>query len=52
MKGIKLITGEKSKIKEEASDAYKDIEKVIRIVVECGCAKSVARIFPLVVLKG
>jgi len=52
MKGIKLITGDKRKIKEEAPDAYKDIEEVVRIVVECGWAKIVARMIPLAVLKG
>jgi tRNA-splicing ligase RtcB len=52
MAGIKLITGNKGKIKEEAPDAYKDIEEVVRIVVECGWAKAVARMVPLAVLKG
>jgi tRNA-splicing ligase RtcB len=52
MKGIKLIAGDKRKIKEEAPDAYKDIEEVVRIVVECGWAKPVARMVPLAVLKG
>jgi len=52
MKGIKLITGDKHRIKEEAPDAYKDIEEVVRIVVECGWAKAVARMVPLAVLKG
>lgn len=52
MKGIKLITGNKNKIKEEAPGAYKDIEEVVRIVIECGWAKAVARMIPLAVLKG
>ena len=52
MKGIKLITGNRHKIKEEAPDAYKDIDEVVRIVVECGWAKAVARMVPLAVLKG
>jgi tRNA-splicing ligase RtcB (3'-phosphate/5'-hydroxy nucleic acid ligase) len=52
MKGIKLITSDKSRIKEEAPDAYKDIEEVIRIVVACGWAKPIARMVPLAVLKG
>jgi tRNA-splicing ligase RtcB len=52
MKGIKLIAGNKSKIKEEAPGAYKDIEEVVRIVIECGWAKAVARMVPLAVLKG
>ncbi|MFC1781186.1 RtcB family protein [Planctomycetota bacterium] len=52
MKGIKLIAGNRSRVKEEAPDAYKDIEEVIRIVVECGWARAVARMVPLAVLKG
>lgn len=52
MEGIKLITGDRRRIKEEAPAAYKDIEEVVRIVVECGWAKPVARMLPLAVLKG
>jgi tRNA-splicing ligase RtcB len=52
MKGIKLITANKSKVKEEAPGAYKDIEEVVRIVAECGWAKKVAKMTPLAVLKG
>jgi len=52
MQGIKLITADKRKIKEEAPDAYKDIEEVVRIVTECGWADPVARMMPLAVLKG
>ena len=52
MQGIKLITSDKRRIKEEAPDAYKDIEEVVRIVIECGWANAVARMLPLAVLKG
>jgi len=52
MEGIKLITGNRRRIKEEAPDAYKNIEEVVRIVIECGWAKAVARMVPLAVLKG
>jgi tRNA-splicing ligase RtcB len=52
MEGIKLIAGDRRKIKEEAPGAYKDIDEVVRIVVECGWAKPVARMVPLAVLKG
>ena len=52
MHGIKLITSDKRKIKEEAPAAYKDIDEVVRIVVQCGWAKPVARMLPLAVLKG
>ena len=52
MKGIKLIAGDSRRIKEEAPGAYKDIEEVVRIVIECRWAKAVARMLPLAVLKG
>lgn len=52
MEGVKLIAVDRRKIKEEAPGAYKDIDEVVRIVVECGWAKAVARMVPLAVLKG
>ncbi len=52
MQGIKLITSDKRRIKEEAPDAYKNIDEVVRIVTECGWARAVARMVPLAVLKG
>jgi tRNA-splicing ligase RtcB len=52
MAGIKLITGDKRRIKEEAPAAYKDIDEVVRIVSRCGWARPVARMTPLAVLKG
>jgi tRNA-splicing ligase RtcB len=52
MEGIKLITSDRRRIKEEAPDAYKDIEEVVRIVIGCGWAKGVAQMVPLAVLKG
>jgi tRNA-splicing ligase RtcB len=52
MQGVKLIAADKHRIKEEAPDAYKDIDEVVRIVIECGWAKAVARMVPLAVLKG
>jgi tRNA-splicing ligase RtcB len=52
MRGIKLIAADKRRIKEEAPDAYKDIDEVVRIVTACGWARPVARMVPLAVLKG
>ncbi|MFC1793888.1 RtcB family protein [Planctomycetota bacterium] len=52
MIGVTLIASDRRKIKEEAPGAYKDIDEVVRIVVECGWAKAVARMVPLAVLKG
>ncbi len=40
MAGVKLITADKRRIKEEAPAAYKDIDEVVRIVSECGWAKN------------
>lgn len=52
MKGIRLIAGDRHRVKEEAPDAYKDIEEIIRIIIGCRWAKAVARMAPLAVLKG
>ncbi|GAG32987.1 unnamed protein product, partial [marine sediment metagenome] len=47
-----LICENRHRIKEEAPQAYKDIEVVIDTVVEAGLARRVARMVPLAVLKG
>jgi len=52
MEGIVLICEDKHHIKEEAPDAYKDIDVVIDIVVKSGLAKAIAKMKPLAVLKG
>lgn len=52
MRGIYLVCEDRFTIKEEAPDAYKDIDEVIRIVVGAGLAKLVAKMVPLAVLKG
>jgi tRNA-splicing ligase RtcB len=52
MKGIYLICEDRHTIKEEAPDAYKDIDEVIRVVVGAGLGKLVARMVPMAVLKG
>jgi len=52
MQGIKLIAGDRALAKEEAPQAYKDIDVVVDIVAEAGLAKPVARMRPLAVLKG
>jgi tRNA-splicing ligase RtcB len=52
MRGIYLICEDRFSIKEEAPDAYKDIDEVIRVVVGAGLATLVARMVPLAVLKG
>ncbi len=52
MRGIYLVCADKAAAKEEAPDAYKDIDVVIDIVVGAGLAKPVAKMRPLAVLKG
>ncbi|MBN1919386.1 MAG: RtcB family protein, partial [Verrucomicrobia bacterium] len=52
MRGIHLICEDKRSIKEEAPQAYKNIDKVIRTVADAGLARIVARLRPLAVLKG
>ncbi len=52
MQGILLICGNKSRIKEEAPQAYKDIDAVIETVTGAGLAIPVAKMRPIAVLKG
>jgi len=52
MRGIFLIAEDRRSAKEEAPQAYKDIDEVVRVVVAAGLAKVVARLLPLAVLKG
>jgi len=51
-KGIEVKTGSWKSLAEEAPEAYKDIEEVVRVVDELGISKKVARLKPLVVIKG
>ncbi len=52
MKGIILHAENMKSIKEEAPQAYKNIDEVIEVVTGAGLAKKVARVKPLAVLKG
>lgn len=52
MKGITVICEDPKSIKEEAPQAYKDIDAVIDCVVGAQLARPVARMRPLAVLKG
>jgi tRNA-splicing ligase RtcB len=52
MRGITLIAEDPRSAKEEAPQAYKDIDEVVRVVVAAGLARVVARLVPLAVLKG
>lgn len=52
MEGITLICENRHTIKEEAPQAYKDIDEVIRVVEGANLAAVVAKMRPLAVLKG
>lgn len=52
MEGVTLICEDRRSIKEEAPQAYKDIDLVIAAVVGAGLARVVAVMRPLAVLKG
>ena len=52
MRGVHLICANKRSIKEEAPQAYKDIDEVIRAVVGANLAVAAVRLRPIAVLKG
>ena len=51
-KGIEVKSGSFKSLAEEAPQVYKDIEEVVRVMDELGISKKVARLRPLVVVKG
>jgi len=51
-KGIEVKAGGWKSFVEEAPEAYKDIDEVVKVVDELGISKKVARLKPLVVVKG
>lgn len=51
-KGIIVRYASLKGIAEEASEAYKDVDKVVEIVHRAGLASKAARLFPLAVIKG
>jgi len=51
-RGIYVKSAGKRTLKEECSEAYKDVNKVVNIVHESGIGKRVARMKPLGVIKG
>jgi tRNA-splicing ligase RtcB (3'-phosphate/5'-hydroxy nucleic acid ligase) len=50
--GIAVRAGSLSGLAEEAPRAYKDVDQVIEVVSRAGIAKKVARLRPVVVIKG
>jgi tRNA-splicing ligase RtcB len=51
-KGIHVVAGSMSGLSEEAPQAYKDVDAVVDTVTGAGIAKKVARLVPVVVIKG
>lgn len=50
--GIRIETGSVADLSEEAPFAYKDIHDVVNVVEKVGLARKVARLKPIVVIKG
>jgi tRNA-splicing ligase RtcB (3'-phosphate/5'-hydroxy nucleic acid ligase) len=50
--GIVAEAGSSKGLVEEAPEAYKDVDSVVRVVDEAGIAKRVARLVPVGVVKG
>ena len=50
--GIHVRTGSLSGLAEEAPQAYKDVDEVVATVAGAGIARKVARLAPVVVIKG
>ncbi len=51
-RGVHLRYHSLSGLVEEAPQAYKDVDAVIKVVTEAGLANKVARLIPVVVIKG
>ncbi|MEK6898507.1 MAG: RtcB family protein [Nanoarchaeota archaeon] len=51
-KGIILRARSEKGISEEAPEVYKDVDEVVRVTKELGIAKIVAKLKPIVVIKG
>ncbi|MEJ2267881.1 MAG: RtcB family protein, partial [Nanoarchaeota archaeon] len=51
-KGIEVKAGSLKSLAEESPGVYKNIDEVVKVVNELGISKKVARLKPLVVIKG
>jgi len=51
-KGIELKSTSWKGVAEEASQAYKDIDEVVKVSHELGIGKLVAKVVPIGVMKG
>ena len=50
--GIEIRAGSMAGLAEEAPEVYKDVDQVIMSVIGAGLASRVARLKPLIVIKG
>lgn len=50
--GISVRAGSLAGLAEEAPQAYKDVDEVVRVVDGAGIARKVARLVPVAVIKG
>jgi tRNA-splicing ligase RtcB len=51
-RGIELMSTNWKGVAEEASEAYKDVDEVVRVSHEAGLGRLVARVVPIGVMKG
>jgi tRNA-splicing ligase RtcB len=51
-KGVTIMAKSKKGIVEEAPEAYKDVDRVVRVVDELGISTKIAKCIPLGVIKG
>jgi tRNA-splicing ligase RtcB len=51
-KGIRIQAGSLPGLAEEAPRAYKDVDEVVDVVTQAGIAAKVARLTPVIVIKG
>ena len=51
-KGVSIYETHEKYLSEEAPDAYKNVDDVIRLTEKAGLARPVARLKPLIVIKG
>ena len=51
-KGIIIKSGSWKALAEEAPEAYKDVDEVVRVSHELGIGNLVAKVKPLIVVKG
>ena len=51
-RGVRVHASTPNVLSEEAPDAYKDVDEVIRLTANAGLARPVARMNPLAVIKG